>query len=235
MFDNLLTAGEFRISFWVMPLFYQHNINEQTRLAVWHITEPESFFLAQVPLQRDITHPHKRLQHLAGRYILRLLFPEFPFELIRIATTKKPYLPGEAFHFSISHCGDYAAAIVSTNQRVGIDIEIPTPKVARIRHKFLHAVEWEAIEGSSTYIEYNADADMTRKLTLLWSAKEAVFKWYGNGEVDFSEHIRLERFGLNAEDSGIMQASFLKEKVVHLSLPYITFDGLCLVWVATGK
>lgn len=216
-----------------MPLFYQHNINEHTKLAVWHITEPESFFLAHVPLHRDITHPHKRLQHLAGRYILRLLFPDFPFELIRIASTKKPYLPEDAFHFSISHCGDYAAAVVSTRQRVGTDIEIPTPKVARIRHKFLHAVEWEGIEESAGYTGRETDDQLIRKLTLLWSAKEAVFKWYGNGEVDFSEHIRLQSFGLNTKGEGQMNASFLKEEVTQLSLSYIVFDNLCLVWVVT--
>lgn len=230
MFDSLLTAGEFRISFLVMPLFYQHNINEHTRLAVWHITEPESFFIAQVPLQREITHPHKRLQHLAGRYILRLLFTEFPFELIRIASTKKPYLPGDAFHFSISHCGDYAAAIVSTYQRVGIDIEIPTPKVARIRHKFLHAVEWEGFEKANDNTD---EGETIRKLTLLWSAKEAVFKWYGSGEVDFSEHIRLQTLRLKAANEGIMQASFLKKTPVHLSLPFRLFEQLCLVWINT--
>ena len=216
-----------------MPIFYQHNINEYTRLAVWHITEPENFFLAHVPLQRDITHPHKRLQHLAGRYLLRFLFPDFPFELIQIASTKKPYLPGDAFHFSISHCGDYAAAIVSSKQRVGIDIEIPTPKVARIRHKFLHGVEWQGIEESSSYSGEETDSVMTRKLTLLWSAKEAVFKWYGNGEVDFSEHIRLQTVGLNIKGDGIINASFLKEGTISLQLPYISFEQICLVWTVT--
>ena len=226
----MLSAGEFRISFWVMPIFYQHNINQQTKLAVWHITEPENFFLAHVPLQRDITHPHKRLQHLAGRYILRLLFPDFPFELIQIANTKKPFLPYDVFHFSISHCGDYAAAIVSTIQRVGIDIEIPTPKVARIRHKFLHAVEWEGVEDAN---ENSSEDEMMRTLTLLWSAKEAVFKWYGNGEVDFSEHIRLQTRYLQASKEGLMHGLFLKEKPVQLSLPYIIFDDICLVWTVT--
>ena len=108
------------------------------------------FFLEHVPLQREITHPHKRLQHLAGRYLLRLLFPDFPFEEILIADTKKPYLPHEQYHFSISHCGDYAAAIVSSTQRVGIDIEIPTERVLRITHKFLNAEELKEfnIQGS---------------------------------------------------------------------------------------
>jgi hypothetical protein len=58
-----------------MPLFYQQHINQSTRLAIWKIEESESFFAETVPLKRDITHPHKRLQHLAGRYLLRFLFP----------------------------------------------------------------------------------------------------------------------------------------------------------------
>jgi hypothetical protein len=40
-----------------------------------------------------VTHPLKRLQHLAGRFLLQFLCPGFPYELIRIADTAKPYLP----------------------------------------------------------------------------------------------------------------------------------------------
>ena len=83
----------------IVPLFYQHNINETTKLAVWHILESEEYFLQWVPLQKEITHWHKRLQHLAGRYLLQYLFPGFPYHLILIADTRKPYLPGEEFHF----------------------------------------------------------------------------------------------------------------------------------------
>ena len=115
-----------------MPLVYQQNINEATKLAVWHIVEEEDFFLKRVPLQKEITHPHKRLQHLAGRYLLTELFDDFPLELIQIADTKKPFLPNEAYHFSISHCGDYAAVIVSSINRVGTDIEIVSEKVVGV-------------------------------------------------------------------------------------------------------
>jgi phosphopantetheinyl transferase len=221
-----------------MPLFYQHNINESTKLGVWHIAEPEDFFLAKVPLQHDITHPHKRLQHLAGRYLLRFLFPGFPNELIRIASTRKPFLADEAFHFSISHCGDYAAAIVSRTNRVGIDIEIPTPKVARVRHKFLHAEELANIGKENTVFPApdSATEDIfLRKLTLLWSAKEAVFKWYGNGEVDFSDQIRLQPLSdvLSIPGKGQMNGLFLKQHTLSLVLPYINFKEICLVWVMT--
>jgi hypothetical protein len=47
-----------------MPLFFQQQVNAHTGLAIWKIEEDEGFF--DVPLQRTITHPHKRLQHLAG-------------------------------------------------------------------------------------------------------------------------------------------------------------------------
>ena len=96
-----------------MAIFYQHQINENTRLGIWKIEETESFFLQKVPIKKDVSHPHKRLQHLAGRYLLTCLFPDFPLEEVLIADTRKPFLPNEAYHFSISHCGDFAAAIAS--------------------------------------------------------------------------------------------------------------------------
>ena len=99
-----------------MPLFYQHNINDSTKLAVWHITEDEDFFFEKASVTREVMHPHKRLQHLAGRYLLQLLHPGFPFHLIEIAESKKPLLSNGKLHFSISHCKDFAAAIVSENK-----------------------------------------------------------------------------------------------------------------------
>ena len=130
-----------------MPLVYQQNINATTKIGVWHIAEAEDFFLRQVPLQRTITHWHKRLQHLAGRLLLKELYPEFPLGEILIADTKKPFLENEAWHFSISHSGDYAAAMVSKEYRVGVDVEWGNPKIGEIRHKFLEEGEWEVVSG----------------------------------------------------------------------------------------
>ena len=109
-----------------MPLFYQHTINEDTKLGIWRIDEGESFFLEKAPLKQDVSHPFKRRQHLAGRYLLSYLFPDFPVEEIRIADTRQPFLAGHPYHFSISHCGSFAAAVVSAGNRVGVDIELMT-------------------------------------------------------------------------------------------------------------
>lgn len=206
-----------------MPLFYQQNINAATRLAVWKIEETEEFFSGTVPVQREITHPHKRIQHLAGRYLLRFLFPDFPYHEIEIASTRKPFLPNEQYHFSISHCGDYAAAIVSKTNRVGVDVEISTERVIRIANKFLHE---EEISNFDFQISNSATNQAIKHLTLLWSCKEAIFKWWGNGEVDFSEMIRIEKFELS--NTGTINASFNQ---IPLKLEFELFDKLCLAWV----
>lgn len=212
-----------------MPIFFQQDIDDSTKLAIWKIEEEEDFFLRKVSLQRTITHPHKRLQHLAGRYILKELFPNFPVELIEIADTRKPYLPDETFHFSISHCDNYAAAIVSRNKRVGIDVEVPTAKVERIKSKFLHREELGAFE--SNRIEEEESSRRLTELTLLWSAKEAVFKWWSYGAVDFSEMIRLEPCAINA--AGQIDCRFItEERVFPLTVHYRLFDALSLAWVA---
>ncbi|GAA4328165.1 4'-phosphopantetheinyl transferase family protein [Flaviaesturariibacter amylovorans] len=207
-----------------MPLFYQQAVDNDTQLAVWHLTEDEAFF--DVPLQRAITHPHKRRQHLAGRYLLRLLCPEFPLDLIRIADTRKPFLDDEAFHFSVSHCGDYAAAIVSPVRRVGIDIELPTNKVQRIRHKFLS-------EGEEARIAAPGDVLAPVQLaTLVWSAKEAAFKWYGKGNVDFRADMPVQALSLDADGHFTVGLRFGKELEQPLIAQGRLFDGLCLSFIA---
>jgi len=202
-----------------MPLFYQHNINGNTRLGVWHITEDDAFFLQKATLQKAVRHPHKRLQHLAGRYLLRELDPDFPVHEIRIAETNKPQLPDASFHFSISHCGDYAAAIISGALLVGIDIEVVTRRIQSIQHKFLSSQERVLVPPGDDLV-----------LTILWSCKEAVYKWYGRGEVDFSEHIRITGLAFRG-DRGEVRCDFMKGSVVHLALAFRVFNDICLAWL----
>jgi phosphopantetheinyl transferase len=207
-----------------MSLIHHQQINAATKIGVWHITEAENFFLQKVDIQRTITHPHKRLQHLAGRYLLAELFPDFPIELIKIADTRKPFLANEAFHFSISHCGDYAAAIVSTHNRVGVDIEIPHPKIERIKHKFITEKEKNILDI--------VDAGEHNILTMAWSIKEAMFKWEGIGEVDFKKHMQIE--AINKTINGfVADCIFNKEKEIHLQVNNILVGGNNLSWVVT--
>lgn len=194
-------------------------------MGIWKIEENEDFFLQEVPLQRHISHPHKRLQHLSGRYLLKKLFPDFPYELIMIADTRKPFLSNEAYHFSISHCGDFAAAIVSSVNRVGVDIELVKPMIEKISHKFLGESEMKLLyEGES-------GTDRTALLTICWSAKEAMFKWHGDGGVDFKSDMQL---GEQIDFSGDFIRScfdFSKDQQVRLDVMSKMFGKLVMSYV----
>lgn len=218
-----------------MPLFYKHIVNPTTKLGIWHITEDEDFFKKKVFIRDNITHPHKRLQHLAGRYLLPTLFGDFPFGEILIADTKKPYLPEEQYHFSISHCGNFAAAIVSSSLRVGVDIEKITGKVQRIAHKFVHEDEWKYLLNDATKKlspashRYCAEK---RLLTMLWSAKESLFKWYGLGKVDFRENMQLRQFIKKEGDGLILPFVFKKGEIQEVVIHSKNFNDLVLSWIA---
>lgn len=203
-----------------MPVFFQQQINESTRLGVWKIEESEDFFKGNVPLHRDVTHPKKRLQHLAGRFLLQYLFPDFPYEQIRIADTRKPFLPDERYHFSISHCGDYAAAIVSRTHRVGVDVEETEDRILRIKDKYLSAAEQSLFIPDLQKPDYQL-------LTILWSSKESVFKWYGAGEVDFRRDILLSKAGATTNTLHCDFGKTSDSLIVHFRL----FDQLVLSWV----
>ena len=209
-----------------MPLFYQHTINEHTRLAVWKIGEEESFFSAVVNVQRNISHPHKRLQHLAGRYLLPFLFPDFPSWLIQIADTRKPFLAEQSYQFSISHADNYAAAIVSSNCNVSVDVEPASQKIAAIRHKFLSEHDAEVL-----FTGTEADQDRIPRLTIAWSAKEAVYKWWGKGEVDFKKDIIFDSM-IENDRGGHLTCIFNKAEPVWLVVHYKLFDILVLAWIA---
>ncbi len=193
-------------------------------MGVWHIKEDESFFLQRVPLHKNISHPHKRLQHLAGRMLLRELFDEFPLALIQIADTRKPFLADEAYHFSISHCGDYAAAIVSKKNRVGVDIEIPHEKILGIAYKFLTPAEQQVLTGLAD--------DPVKFFTMAWSVKEALFKWYGDGNLDFKGHLHIEKCVLTGNEFTAF-CTLSKAEPFNLKVHGLLFNGNCLTWLAT--
>ncbi len=209
-----------------MSLLLQQHITDQTKMAVWKIEEDEPFFLANVQLQQPIHHPHKRLQHLAGRYLLSLLFPGFPYSEMKLNEAGKPYLPSHQYHFSISHCGDYAAVIISTEKQCGIDIELFSSKTEKVKHKYLSADELmqvEALEKEHTHLFTNYQI-----YTLCWCAKEAVYKWWGNGKVDFRKNIRIDTINIAARQITVRFANDTMTTIITLHT--LMMHSLSVVW-----
>lgn len=204
-----------------MPLIHTIQPAADTKIGIWHITEEEAFFREKVSIEPQIHHPHKRLQHLAARYLLVALSPGFPVQDICIKKSRKPYLPSSDWHFSLSHCRDWAAAILSNRHAVGIDVETISNKVERVAHKFLEPGELAFLDLQQLHLH----------LTLCWCAKEAIYKWNGEGGIDFRGNMRLEPFALLK--AGHINARFIKAgQTWPLHLQYVRYNLFCVVWVA---
>jgi phosphopantetheinyl transferase len=160
------------------------------RLGIWHITEPAGELLAMLDLSEEearqcaaISHDLRKRQWLACRVILRKLTePGSP--AVVLAESGKPFLRSGLFHISLSHSGEYAAAACSSIGPVGIDIERMKGRVERVKERFLTAEELAWI-GTEHRLE---------KLHLCWCAKEALYKVYGEPELDFRNDIRIHSF-----------------------------------------
>ena len=160
-------------------------------LIVWEIAEPMSYFLSRLPEEMQSLpskNETRNLEWLASRYILTLLVPD-----ARISKSKemKPMLINDIRYISISHTQGYTACIVS-NLPCGIDIELDHPRITRIAQKFNLPEELELIKD---------DDKFQTRLYQIWCSKEAMYKAFGLGGIDFKEDLWVEIDALVKDDS----------------------------------
>ncbi len=210
-----------------MPVIVDIVADSSTRILVWQISEPEQELRSMLLLDErelaflaSIKVLMKRMQWLASRVLIRKIINTSEFILLNKTWNGQPVLSELGHHVSISHCGNYAAVIISKTSRVGIDIEIITDRVMGIRHKFIS-------EQEKLWIQNNDDALQT---LIIWSAKETIFKWYGKGQVDFRRNIFLGRFEVS--QNGIIEALFRNEQVTQpIVLNYCICNSYVLTWL----
>lgn len=97
----------------------------------------------------------------------------------------KPYLADYPdFHYNISHSGDYAVAVYSNKNDIGIDIEKIRPFNIRVAEKCFSEVQLQKL--------ISADRDKQEELFILfWTQKEAMIKADGlsiYSETDFNNN-----------------------------------------------
>lgn len=112
---------------------------------------------------------------------------------------------------SISHSNNLVVIAVSKS-KVGIDIEKIDDKALRLASKFISN---ENLANLSI-----------KKATLIWSCKEAIYKWYQKGNLNFKEDIKIESF--EVKESGEIFANFNDNK---LTLKYKEFNRHFLVYL----
>ncbi|OJW78611.1 MAG: hypothetical protein BGO69_01090 [Bacteroidetes bacterium 46-16] len=164
---------------WYMPLYREWSIAHHSLAAIWEIDEPERFFTERTGLTPDIKFEKRRMEHLAGRFLLKHLKEDFPLFNIQADEHDKPRIHGNSYYFSISHSWPYVAAIISPERECGIDIQTWHESIQKIQHKFLSSREQELFNNDS------------KLLTMAWCAKEAAYKWQGRRGVDFIDHLPI--------------------------------------------
>ena len=169
-----------------MPLYKTIRHDASTTVYVWKIEESLDTLLKGISLNEN---SKKRLSgmrselHQRGFVSVRHLLKEAGYSDFDLYYNEygKPLLK-DGRHISISHSYTFAGIIVSDND-VGLDIEKNRPKIVTIQHKFVN-----------TQIDSLSDEDLVKQLTVVWGAKEAMYKTYPYGGLSFHDNIAIDPF-----------------------------------------
>ena len=175
-----------------MPLFQTIQCNETTQLLIWEITESFEELLSKVVLKEKTQRRldgMKSQQHQRAFLSVRMLIQEMGFtdKDLHYDEFGKPYFNCHNY-ISITHSYHFAAIIIS-HETVGIDMELQREKIIRIADKF---TDYEC-----SYLKPDVVEEYVKKLTVIWGAKEAIFKIRNEKGISFKDHIQVEDFSLN--------------------------------------
>jgi phosphopantetheinyl transferase len=170
-----------------MPLLKTIIVDKNTKVLVWKITETlqelQGIFLSEK--SKDRVNSMRSEMHQKGFVSVRHLLNEFGYSDTDLyySESGKPHLI-DSKQISITHSFNFSAVIIS-NQCIGIDIEKNRDKIKRIAHKF--------VGSESSFLK---EDNLIEQLTVLWGAKESLYKIHPNGGLHFNEHLPIEAFDL---------------------------------------
>ncbi len=209
-----------------MPLYKTIHISPDVRVLLWKITESEE------ELRRDIElteHCQERVDtmkselHRRGFMSIRHLMAIEGYEDkdLFYDDLGKPHL-FDGTNISITHSYQFTGIIVSKSVDVGIDIEMQREKILRIAHKF------------TTYVTEYGDrsAALVRELTVLWGAKESLYKIAAIPGLSFRQHIFIEP-GFSEKEWFHGHIIYDSDKTEY-SITHLDFEGFSCVF-ALGK
>lgn len=173
-----------------MPLILHTELEKGIHLGIWKITESVNELTSQLYLNSEefktlyeFKTEHRQKQWLSYRVLIRNLVKIDTIYKIYYTPNGKPYLIHPPRNISVTHSGDLSATLISEDITInpGIDLEKIDPKVMRVRDKFLNPIEQIRASVQPSLLMY----------TMLWSAKETVYKCYDNPAISLKENIYI--------------------------------------------
>jgi len=205
-----------------MPIYKTIKPNATTKVYVWKIEESFEYLFANIALNDKSNIRLRGMKselHQRGFLSVRHLLKEAGYTDFDLYynTYGKPLLK-DGKHISISH-SYYFSAIIISNTDVGIDIEKIRDKILRIGDRFVN-----------TKIDSLSTEDMVKQLTIIWGAKEAMYKTYPYGGLSFHNHIAMDPF-LFADKKSTGRVNFNSWKKEY-EINFMFFkEGFTLVYV----
>jgi phosphopantetheinyl transferase len=207
-----------------MGCITKHYLNEFSILGVWKIEEDLNALMELVSLDNDEQKKYKgfssnsrKLEFLS----VRALLSELIGKEAKIVYNKnnKPFLKDGSRFISISHSHKLTAILLSTNEKVGIDLEYMSSNIAAIAFKFLN---WrEKVTKENENRRYH--------LYLHWCAKEALYKICDKEGISIRKNITIEPF--TVKDSGEIKGHVHTDKINEsFDLYYSKYDNYAIAW-----
>lgn len=164
---------------------------------------------------RNISHNKRKCEFLSIRKAIQFVYDEN--EYITYSSNGKPALAISGHRISISHSKGLLGIITHPTLEVGIDLQHASPKILKIKNRFMSPEE------------LTPDTDNEWPLLAYWCAKEALFKYYSKGNVEFNSNLFVVPFQL--KDSGIMQGEIrMPDMHKALPLPYEVIEETMVVY-----
>jgi len=207
-----------------MGCITKHYLNEFSILGVWKIEEDLNALLDLVLLDDDEKKKYKgfssnsrKLEFLS----VRALLSELIGRETKIVYNKnnKPFLNDGSRFISISHSHKLTAILLSTNEKVGIDLEYMSSNIAALAFKFINRKEKVSKELE----------ERRYHLYLHWCAKEALYKICDKEGISIRNSITIAPFKVNesGEIKGHVKTSKINES---FDLYYSKYDNYAIVW-----
>ena len=206
-----------------MALYKTLTVNKVTKVLIWKIEESISKLQEGIVLSENSTtrlNSMKSQLHQRGFLSIRHLLKEVGYTDTDLIYDEfgKPHLKNGKF-ISITHSFTFTAIIVSDKFHVGIDIEKQREKILKIAHKFTPFEEYKTIA--------NVDA-LISKLTIVWGAKESLYKIYGKKKLLFLHHIYIEDFKF-ADEKTTGEIRYNGENTAY-NISFLEFEGFTCVF-----
>jgi phosphopantetheinyl transferase len=210
-----------------MSLYKTITVNSTTKALIWKIEESYKELKDEIILTDKSTARVNNMKselHQKGFLSIRHLLASegYTDHDLYYDENGKPHLHN-GLHISITHSFIFSAIIISDIE-VGIDVEKKREKILRIAHKFTTIEDYQRLNHQDVIV---------RQLTIVWCAKEALYKSFNRVGLTFLNHIFVDDFSLSDNETTAVVDFEDKKESYHIW--FLEFEGFACAYALLNE